>query len=266
MRSVRTPRGRPSARRTAQAVARACVDRVPRPFVGLLPERLRRVRRPRHGAVDLGDLVSTVPVSGDFGYSRGHPIDRHYVELFLAEHATDIRGRVLEVGDATYSERFGGAAVTRQDVLHAHAGYTAATIVGDLSRPGVLPEAAFDCIVLTQTLHLVYDLPAAAVALHQALVPGGTLLLTVPGISQVDRGEWGTDWFWSMTPAAVRRLLGDAFGPEQVDVAGHGNVYAATTFLQGLALSEVDTGKLAVHDEAYPVLVTARAIRAAAGG
>lgn len=231
-----------------------------------MPARLRRLRRPRHGAVDLGDLVGTAPVSGDFGYSRGLPIDRYYIERFLAEHASDIGGRVLEVGDAEYSERFGGTAVTRQDVLHAHAGNPSATIVGDLGRPGVLPDAAFDCIVLTQTLHLVYDLPAAAAALHQALVPGGALLLTVPGISQVDRGEWGADWFWSMTPAAVRRLLGDAFGPGQVDVAGHGNVYAATTFLQGLALSEVDTRKLVVHDEAYPVLVTARAVRAAPGG
>jgi SAM-dependent methyltransferase len=242
-------------------VARAALDRLPGPIARHLPEGLRRRRRPRLGRVDLGDLTSTAPVSGDFGWRRGLPVDRHYVEQFLERHRADIRGRVLEVGDAAYSERFGGAAITRQDVLHVHADNPAATIVGDLSRPDVLPDGAFDCIVLTQTLHLVYDLRAAAAALHRALVPGGVLLLTVPGISQVDRGEWGADWFWSMTPAAVGRLLGDAFGSREVEVAGHGNVYAATTFLQGLALSEVDTRKLDVVDDAYPVIVTARAVR-----
>ncbi len=239
---------------------------MPSPVARHLPERLRRLRRRRHGAVDLGDLTSTEPISRDFGFSRGLPIDRYYVAGFLAEHSADIRGRVLEVGDAEYSERFGGAAITEQDVLHVHPGHPGATIVGDLSQPGVLPHAAFDCIVLTQTLHLVYDLPAAAAALRRALAPGGVLLLTVPGISQVDRGEWGASWFWSLTPAAVRMLLGDAFGPGQVHVAAHGNVYAATTFLQGLALGEVDTHKLDVHDEAYPVIVTARAVSVPADG
>lgn len=264
MQRVRSLSGGRSPHRIIRAAARTAVGRLPGPVARHLPERLQRLRGPRLGRVDLGDLASTTPVSGDFGWGRGLPVDRYYVERFLEEHAAEIRGRVLEVGDPSYSERFGGAAITRQDVLHVHADNPATTIVGDLSRPDVLPDAAFDCIVLTQTLHLVYDLPSAAAALHDALAPGGVLLLTVPGISQVDRGEWGADWFWSMTPAAVRRLLTGAFGAGEVHVAGHGNVYAATTFLQGLALSEVDTDKLDVDDEAYPVIVTARAVRAAA--
>jgi SAM-dependent methyltransferase len=150
--------------------------------------------------------------------------------------------------------------------VHVHAGNPLATIVGDISRPGTLPRAAFDCIVLTQTLHLVWDMAAAVRELHAALKPGGILLLTVPGISQIDRGEWGEQWYWALTPAAVRRLLGEAFGEESVTVESHGNAYAATTFLQGLALSEVDRRKLDVLDEAYPVIVTAHATRWARDG
>jgi glycosyltransferase involved in cell wall biosynthesis len=62
---------------------------------------------PRIGAVDFGDLGSTRPISLDFGFDRGTPVDRYYVEGFLARHASDIRGRVLEIGDASYSRRFG---------------------------------------------------------------------------------------------------------------------------------------------------------------
>jgi SAM-dependent methyltransferase len=236
-------------------------------LVGIAVARRRPDLRPLGlGVVRLGDLDRATPVSQDFGFDRGLPVDRYYIEAFLDRARADVHGRVLEVGDAAYSQRFGGDRIERQDVVHVHAGNPLATIVGDISRPGTLPRSAFDCIVLTQTLHLVWDMAAAVRELHAALKPGGVLLLTVPGISQIDRGEWGEQWYWALTPAAVRRLLGEVFGEEAVTVESHGNAYAATAFLQGLALQEVDPRKLDVLDEAYPVIVTAHATRWARGG
>jgi hypothetical protein len=43
-------------------------------------------------------------------------LDRYYIEAFLGRHAADIRGRTLEIGDDTYTLRFGGR-VTQSDVL-----------------------------------------------------------------------------------------------------------------------------------------------------
>jgi SAM-dependent methyltransferase len=218
---------------------------------------------PRVGKVNFGDLGSTRPVSSDFGFDRGTPIDRDYIEAFLARHAGDIRGRVLEVGDASYSQRFGRGAVTQQDVLHVSPNAPGATIIGDLTTPGVLPESAFDCVVLTQTLHLIYDLRTALGHLHRALRPGGVVLLTVPGISQLDRGEWNATWSWSLTPYSARRLFAEFFAESALEVSVFGNVCAATAFLQGLALEEADTAKLDVLDAAYPVIVAVRARRGA---
>jgi hypothetical protein len=93
------------------------------------------------------------------------PVDRYYVEAFLAAHSRDIRGRALQVGDASYCRQF-GTGIVRQDVLHVAADNPGATIVGDLSLPGILPEGAFDCLVVTQTLHLIYDLRAAVAEMH----------------------------------------------------------------------------------------------------
>lgn len=211
------------------------------------------------GRFNFGDFARTRPVSGEFGFDRGQPIDRYYIEAFLARQSADIKGRTLEIGDDSYTRQFGGSRVRQADVLHVNADNPHATIVGDLSAPGTLPEAAFDCLVLTQTLHLIYDMRAAVAEMHRTLKPGGVVLLTVPGISQIDRGEWGNTWYWALTPAAARRLFADTFGPENVRVESHGNVYAATTFLQGLAFEEVDRGKLDVEDPAYPVVVTVRA-------
>jgi glycosyltransferase involved in cell wall biosynthesis/SAM-dependent methyltransferase len=213
---------------------------------------------PSLGQVRFGDFGRTRPISPDFGFDRGTPVDRYYIEAFLATYCRDIRGRAMEVGDASYCHRF-GTGVVRQDVLHVAADNPAATIVGDLSVPGVLPDAAFDCLVVTQTLHLIYDMQAAVAAMHRALKPGGVLLLTCPGISQVDRGAWGATWFWSITRPAAERMFADAFGAPNVAVEVRGNVYAAVCFLEGLALEEVDAAKLETLDASYPVIVTVRA-------
>jgi len=147
----------------------------------------------------------------------------------------------------------------QQDVLHVAGDNPGATIVGDLSDPGVLPDGAFDCLVVTQTLHLIYDMQTAVAAMHRALKPGGVLLLTCPGISQVDRGKWGATWFWSITRPAAERMFADVFGAANVAVDARGNVYAAVCFLEGLALEEVDVAKLETLDASYPVIVTVRA-------
>jgi SAM-dependent methyltransferase len=230
-----------------------------------LPERaylsLRQAARRRLDPAG-GVPARTEPLSRTFGYDRGTPVDRWYIERFLGRQAGDIRGRVLEIGDDAYSRRFGGD-IARQDVLHVTPGAPGATIVGDISQPGTLPEGAFDCMVITQTLHLVYDLPTAVEHLRRSLAPGGVLLLTVPGVSSVDPGEWGATWYWSLTPAALERLLGEAFGSENVSVEAFGNVYAATSFLYGLAVEDLDPALLAAADRAYPMVVCARARRAA---
>jgi glycosyltransferase involved in cell wall biosynthesis/SAM-dependent methyltransferase len=223
-----------------------------------LKRLMGRQSLPPLGRVRFGDFNRTSPISPNFGFDRGTPVDRYYVEAFLAAHRGDIRGRALEVGDDSYCRRF-GTGIVRQDVLHVTADNPAATIVGDLSVPGILPEEAFDCLVVTQTLHLIYDMRAAVEQMHRALKPGGVLLLTCPGISQVDRGDWGASWFWSINRPAAERMFADVFGAANVVVGVRGNVYAAVCFLQGLALEEVDAAKLEVLDASYPVIVTVRA-------
>jgi SAM-dependent methyltransferase len=219
------------------------------------------LRRARGGDVMARDrTASTTPLCLEFGYSRGTPIDRHYVEAFLDKHSADIGGRVLEIGDDTYSRRFGGKRISRQDVLHIQAGHPQATIIGDLADPGVLPQQTFDCIILTQTLHLIFDMATAVEQIHAALKPRGVALVTVPGISPIDRGAWKASWYWSLTDLALARLLSGPFDRQKLTISTHGNLYAATAFLHGAAVEEIETDKLAHFDPAYPVTVAARAV------
>lgn len=221
----------------------------------------RRVATPAVGAVRFGDLRRLAPISTQFGYDRGRPIDRYYIEGFLARHAGDVRGRVLEVGDDTYTRRFGGDRVAVRDVLHVAEGHPGATFTGDLATADHIPSDTFDCIILTQTLHLIYDVRAALRTLHRILKPGGVLLATVPGITQIDYGEWGDTWFWSFTQRAIRQLAAEIFPDDRIDVACHGNVLAATAFLQGLAVEELRRDELDHLDPHYQLLITLRAVK-----
>ena len=214
------------------------------------------------GGVDFGDLGGTEPISRGFGGDRGTPLDRHYIERFLDRHRGDIRGRVLEVGEDLYTRRFGDDRVTVADIVDPpEAGNPRATVVADLQDGVGVPNAAFDCIVLTQTLHMVFDVHGVVRTLHRALKRGGVVLATVPGITQIDAADGPEKWFWAMTQTAARRLFANAFGPESVTVEQAGNVYAATAFLQGLALEELDEAKLAIVDPLYPVLTGIRAMK-----
>lgn len=211
---------------------------------------------PWHG----NDVRKLSPLSRNFGYDRGTPIDRFYLEGFLAENAGDIHGRVLEIGDNRYTLRYGADQVQRSDVLDVDVTNPNATFVGDIAQANTLPASIFDCIVVTQTLQFIYDLRAALSILHQALKPGGVLLLTAPGISQIGDSE-ASSWYWSLTTVSARRLLEEQFRSDAVVVGAHGNVFAATAFLYGVALEELDRVDLDVFDASYPIIVTGRAVK-----
>jgi SAM-dependent methyltransferase len=233
---------------------------------GLLPPGVRNriswIRGvPPVGRVRLGDLDRTSPISRVFGYDRGGPVDRYYIEGFLDRHRTDIHGRVLEIGDDAYTRAYGEDRVERRDVLHVHPGNRLATFVGDLAGNNDLPSDTFDCVILTQTLQLIFDVPAALATVHRILRPGGVLLATVPGISNIDPDQWGPTWYWSFTDHAVTRLAADAFPLGRIDVTTYGNVKAAVTFLHGLSAVEVDRADLDVTDPCYQVVIGLRAAK-----
>lgn len=220
---------------------------------------IRHTRSPRIGHVDFGDLNALEPISRDWGFDRGTPVDRFYIEHFLANHAEDIRGRVLEVADNSYTLRFGGKRVQKSEILHPVPGNPRATLIADLATGSGVPEATFDCIVCTQTLQFIYDFREAAANLHRMLRPSGVLLITVPGISQISREDMAqTGDFWRFTTASLSYLLEENFG-HPVTVESFGNVYAATAFLQGVAVEELDIDALDKSDPQFQMLLACRA-------
>ncbi|HEY0743699.1 MAG TPA: glycosyltransferase [Chryseosolibacter sp.] len=215
---------------------------------------------PSVGKIDLGDLNRVTPFSSDFGFDRGGAIDRYYIEQFISANSDSIHGTVLEIGDNEYTMKY-GRALSKSDILHVDSSNSKATYVGDITNVPQIPSGYFDCIIFTQTLHLIYDFKSALHTCYRILKPGGCLLLTVPGISQVDRGPWKEYWLWSFTDSAIKKVMAETFNGSEVSVATHGNVQVASAFLYGMGLPEISTKALQFNDPAYQLIITAKAIK-----
>jgi glycosyltransferase involved in cell wall biosynthesis len=212
--------------------------------------------------VRFGNLRQLTPISQIYGFERGQPVDRYYIENFLARQSHDIQGHVLEICDPFYTFKFGGDRVTKSDVLDADEDNPTASIIADLAQANQIAENTFDCIILTQTLQFIYDLQAAFKTVYRILKPGGVLLLTLPCISRLDHNntnKWGE--YWRFTTYSTRRLLAEFFPADQLTVEAYGNVFTSMAFLYGLAVEELRQEELGYHDPTYELLITARAVK-----
>jgi glycosyltransferase involved in cell wall biosynthesis len=252
-----------SIREVPFVVGALALRRIAIRIIRRLPAPVQRLVgvRPALGKVNFGDFHGTEPIGGNFGYDRGLPVDRHYIEQFLGSNADAIKGRVLEIGDNEYTLKFGRDQVTKSDILHYTAVNPKATFVGDLADPNLLPAGTFDCIIITQTLQFLFDLATTFRNIHNALAPGGVFLCTVPGITSVDPWEWPDSWYWSFTDSAMRRLLKADFHPDEISIQNYGNVFASVAFLEGLALDEVPLAKLTPYDPRFPMIIGTRSRR-----
>ena len=227
-------------------------------------QRLLKLQSVPVGSVDFGSLKRLTPISPIFGIDRDLvSVERYYIEHFLQSHQTDIAGRVLEMGEPLYTEKFGGDRVTQSDVLNYVEGNPKATIVADLTDAPHIPDNTFDCIVITQTLQMIFEADKAIETLHRILKPGGVVLATSHGITKVARREGVDDWgeYWHFTTQSSRKLFGDVFGRSNSDVSSYGNILTTIASLHGLAASEIDQTELDHNDPDYELLVMVRATK-----
>ena len=220
-----------------------------------LRQWIARIRRP----APLRIFRRASPLSVCWGFDRGTPVDRYYIERFLEEYRRDIAGRTLEVADSEYTNRY-GAGVTQSDIVDIDPSNKDATLVADLSIADQIPQSVFDCFILTQTLQFIYDIDAVIRNAHQLLKPGGVLLMTVPAMSRID--PEASEDCWRFTSASCSRLFAETFGAKNTTVRSYGSLPTCIGFLQGMACEELSHKELAKNDPAFPLLIAVRAVKA----
>lgn len=211
--------------------------------------------RRNYYAADWHNFRRLHPISRLFGFDRGLPIDRFYIEHFLQKYQLEIKGVACEVAGDEYIKKF-GTSVNRIEIMHIDPEWTKATFIGDLTKINTLPSNQINCLVLTQTLNFIYDVDLAVKGIHNMLVSGGCVLATVSGLSNISRYDmdrWGD--YWRFTDLSIRKIFEKYFQPEDIKVSIYGNVLSAVAGLQGLSAEELTTEELLFEDHDYQVTI-----------
>ena len=200
------------------------------------------------------------PITRDFGLSRGMPIDRYYISSFLQKNQDLVKGSALEIAENTYTKQFDNG-VTSFEILHVDNSNKKATIIGDLTKPESLPEGKIDCFICTQTLNFIFDHKKAIEGSRKLLKKDGFFLGTVSGLCQISRYDmdrWGD--YWRFTDLSIKMLFEEYFGSGNVHIEIFGNVFAANSILQGIAVEDIEDVSLLDHkDKDYQVIIGIRA-------
>lgn len=204
--------------------------------------------------------MSTEPLSTVYGFDRGQPADRKWIERFLNTNADAIRGHCLEVQSDEYVRHFGGDRVSNVDVLDIDPRNAGATIIGDLQDLDTVPSATFDCALVTQTLQYVREPRRAVSELHRILKDSGTALVTAPCLGRVEPADVVDHW--RFMPKGLEALFADFAW--QVQVEHFGNALLGVAMWTGMAVEDLPTRVWETNDPAWPCIVGVRATKGSA--
>jgi glycosyltransferase involved in cell wall biosynthesis len=213
---------------------------------------------PRVGKVWIQDLNRSTPFNISSGIDQSGHIDNYYIEQFLRDNACYVKGNVLVMGNGDDTLTYGGEGVIKYDLLHIYALHSQSPVPDKFHY---IPADFYDCIIIRQSLHLVYDFNSIIRNCFRSLKKEGVLLLTVPGITPVDPDEDQYHWYWSFTGNAIDKLLMQYFDPVNIQVHTFGNVLVAASFLYGIEVSKLNKIELEQHDPAYQVVIAAKAVK-----
>jgi hypothetical protein len=207
------------------------------------------------------NLRSVKPISRAFGFDRGTPVDRVYIQHFLEANKKYVKGTLCEIAVNEYSKKY-GSNVEKYEILQCRDDNPQATIIADLADLSTLPQNKIDCFILTQTLNFIYDFKEAIKGLHFILKEHGVALVTVAGISQISRYDmdrWGD--YWRFTDLSIKKAFEDVFGQGNVEVVVYGNVLSAIALLEGISSEELSHEELFYIDKDYQVTIAIKAIK-----
>jgi len=198
-----------------------------------------------------GNLRRLEPFSNYFGFDRGTPIDRYYLDRFLAHHQHAIRGDVLEIQAPGYTNKY-GTALGLKDTIDINPA-NRPTYLCDLAAADVVPTDRYDCFLLPNTLSLLRDIRSCMRHMIRVVKPGGVVLAATAAMGPLDPN--GVD-LWRLTQAGWQELAADVWAGHDYQVEAHGNCLAVVAAMLGLAQEELTKDELEHQDDRYPVLVT----------
>jgi len=198
-----------------------------------------------------GNLRRVTPLSTVYGFDRGTPIDRYYVDKFFSARTDRITGRVLEIQTTDHIRRY-GSNVTAADTLDVNPSFNP-TYCCDLADAAIVPTGTYDCFLLPNSLCFIRDLDAALREARRIVRGGGAILATIPGFVPLTPDA---EDYWHASADGWKVIAGRAWPDCYTSVETYGNCLAAAAAMYGVSVEELTSAELDVNDPRYPVLVS----------
>ncbi|SON53914.1 putative glycosyltransferase EpsE [Hartmannibacter diazotrophicus] len=218
--------------------------------------RLRRLTGHRSGegmpgSLDGAILAGTQPLFPREG-NRGKALDRIFALDFCRSWSERIRGDVLEFGDDAKARQFGRDA---SSIRIAPMDGIPAMLDGSAS----MAQRTFDCIIAIDVIQYQPDVRAFLEGVTGLLKPGGSLLVSFPGLLPLLEGQGD---LWRFTPDGVRRLLAKVCPGADIEIVTYGNAATAAGIQHGLGERDFGPELLQASDLTRAVMIMARITKA----
>jgi SAM-dependent methyltransferase len=198
------------------------------------------------GAIDFGDFKRQQPFCPQFGNLRGSPVDRYYLEKFIEEIRSEVKGITLEIGGNEANQeqyKFSNAKFYLTMDLQGED----LDIVGDAHDPQAVDEASLDTVVLFNVLEHCERPWQVVDNIYRWLKPDGQVFCMVPNAQRVHRVPQD---YWRIFPDALNSLFG-RFPRRKLYV--YGNPLTTLAAYYGIAAEEFSREELDYYHENYPV-------------
>jgi SAM-dependent methyltransferase len=214
-------------------------------------ERIQALREagfitPEVGSLDWGDLRRLQPLCQFFGFTRGTPVDRYYLDRFVESIGQEVRGITLEIGgEKRNRELYGFTQATEYRVLDLPG--LSDDIAGDVSNRNTLSESSLDSIVMFNVLEHCEHPQTVVDNIHHWLKPGGKAFVLVPTAQKIHPAPRD---YWRPLPHGLDSLFKGFSGRE---IRTYGNIATVIASFHGVAAEELTREELEFNHPDYPV-------------
>jgi SAM-dependent methyltransferase len=198
------------------------------------------------GHIDFGDLKRKLPFCSQFGHFRGNPIDRYYLDRFIDEIRSEVKGVTLEIGGSRSNRELYRFKNTTSYLAMDLSGPDL-DIAGDAHDPNVVEKESMDTILLFNVLEHCERPWVVADNIYQWLKPQGQVFCMVPTAQRVHRVPQD---YWRILPDALNSIF-SRFPRRKLYVYGNPLTTIAANY--GIAAEELTREELDCHHENYPV-------------
>ncbi|MBW4509143.1 MAG: class I SAM-dependent methyltransferase [Scytonematopsis contorta HA4267-MV1] len=210
---------------------------------------LSQVRKMKHpvGKLNWGDLRRGEPFCNEFGFERGTPIDRYYLDKFIGSIRHQVKGKVVEIGGALSNRgEYGFENVSTYDAVDLLES-PLVNICGDVHESNLLKPGYYDTILLFNVLEHCHTPQKVVDNIQNWLVPSGYCMAIVPNAQRIHNNPGD---YWRILPDGMKTLFQNF---DEVQVTTYGNPTSLIASYMGIAAEELTPDELDQSHPLYPV-------------